>query len=139
ILIVDPAVGHLPGVVRIIDPRPDEHLALAVEQHHADAVAVEMIFLGHGPPVIPASSRDLPTFLALEDRQAPDQVRGDEEGGERGIGGLKDPARRNSRVCEGLLAWPPPPISSPKRKPRRIRRSRPLSSASPATAATGCS
>src|SRR5215472_11505061 len=37
---IDPALGHLPGFVGIIDPRSDEYLVLAVEEHHADSAAI---------------------------------------------------------------------------------------------------
>ena len=40
---VDPALRHLPGLVGVIDPCADEHLALAVEEHHADAAAIPAI------------------------------------------------------------------------------------------------
>src|SRR3954451_9193784 len=41
--LVDPALRHLPGLVGVIDPCADEHLALAVEEHHADAAAIPAI------------------------------------------------------------------------------------------------
>src|SRR5438874_45031 len=49
LVLVDPALRHLPCFVGIIDPRPDEHLALAVEEHHADPAAVAVI-VSHSSP-----------------------------------------------------------------------------------------
>ena len=57
--LVDPALRHLPGLVGIIDPRADEHLALAVEEHHADPAAVLACRLW------PCSSRSLHPGLQI--------------------------------------------------------------------------
>jgi hypothetical protein len=45
--VVDPALGHLPGLVGIIDAGADEDFPFSIEQHHADSAAVEMIVVGH--------------------------------------------------------------------------------------------
>src|SRR3954454_15776198 len=45
--LVDPALRHLPGFVGIIDPCADEHLALAVEEHHADSATIAIVLFCH--------------------------------------------------------------------------------------------
>ena len=49
LVLVDPALRHLPGVVRIIDPGADPDLAVAVQQHHADPAAVESVVVHRTP------------------------------------------------------------------------------------------
>ncbi len=41
--VVDPALWHLPGILGVIDPRGDEDLAVAVEEHDSSADAVQVV------------------------------------------------------------------------------------------------
>src|SRR6185369_5392125 len=53
---IDPALRHLPRFVGIIDARPDEDLALAVEEHDADSAAVAVIMVHGASSQVGASS-----------------------------------------------------------------------------------
>jgi len=73
---VDPALRHLPGLVGVIDPRPDEDLARAVQKHDADPAAVTLFVSGHGPRHCEQRSCEAIQFDSREEREGAKECRG---------------------------------------------------------------
>ncbi len=53
---VEPALGHLPRFIAIIEPPPDPHEIVGIKQHHANPAAVKFV-VGHPDP-LPRSMRE---------------------------------------------------------------------------------